>query len=1125
MTQYNPNPNGTSSSAGAWIPADPGYFGETVKLSYTPDGLRVVKPAGKPGSFYTPYFSTPASFSAVFAGWKLRHNTPDSTTPTSINVYASNPASQGGGTSFNNGPSATHNHFFTPGTFVTFPNFRFVAKTGESVLKVAYHDVQILITLGAGAVDFTLTNARVYNALDSDIPASLTLDGGDNVPAFTYTPNSLSVDYAPDGAANEAVNTYVLDVPSEVDAQGKVLIGTVVKPDEHGRAITPGTLKLPRAGRFAVRATASFVGTSITDPSYASSYNVTVPTGAFSADFAWSANYLALAVDASSSIYPTLDPPSSYAWTWGDGTPGSTGQQQNHTFAAPGTYDVTLTMTSAATSRTATVTRTVTVLKAPDPANYFTAIRDLLSVTFTPSRTGAASYAWDFGDGTTDTVQAPVHAYQAPGTYTVTLTVAGLSPVSQTVTVRSELRRLKISDVLSLEVAVPWPAGTAYNRLPNPSGELGAWGWLTPVTGSYVSGSSSATGADDHNVSGPKLIFHSSGSGAQTFYSQAVGVVAGQYAAAQLALPYVDGAVRVAVEALSSAGAVIGTSTTTGYLTASDLVRTTPYLLPAGTVSARVRIDHYAATTGGTPAAGKIVQYRRAMLATAATSAALTANPYLEGVVWQNIIGPTSHIETSRPALNLGILSATIQDSSFDPATSGTLRPGQAVRLRVLAEDLAGAVAPDYLWSGTLLKATSSYNPRRRADDPKSTTVVLSATDATTPLTQTACPLGVATLSELPAVLEDAGVPYEINGGSGQVPAATVVAYNPNASVLDQIAITRDTTGSYAYVSRAGVLVAVDPQHMSSAPVGDVSEHAYSGIDAEFSTDKIINSVMFNWLRYTPAVNGQPASTTVVPYGPYEDQASIDEWGRFTTSKPFTIQGLSETDAAIQARANAILAANAQPVRTIAGATLPIRYVEDVTRARALLELYDPVRLRYDRTDTDTVARVTSVKHTITPRGWTMVLGFAPDGAVASPQLVSAPPALSRSSFSTTDKLGATAGASSAITAGTAATDVPGMSVTLNVTATSQRFLVTTVFDLSLLNGGLFTGRLVVDGVEQTAQAPYNTTATLRGVTTQSYIVTGLPIGSRTFKGRSVAANATAYTVNPTHSTITVTEI
>jgi len=44
------------------------------------------------------------------------------------------------------------------------------------------------------------------------------------------------------------------------------------------------------------------------------------------------------------------------------------------------------------------------------------------SMAFTNASQNATSYAWDFGDGTTDFTESPAHAYASAGAYTVTLT-------------------------------------------------------------------------------------------------------------------------------------------------------------------------------------------------------------------------------------------------------------------------------------------------------------------------------------------------------------------------------------------------------------------------------------------------------------------------------------------------------------------------------------------------------------------------------------------------------------------------------------------------------------------------------------------------------------------------------
>ncbi|HHG83709.1 MAG TPA: PKD domain-containing protein [Bacteroidetes bacterium] len=88
----------------------------------------------------------------------------------------------------------------------------------------------------------------------------------------------------------------------------------------------------------------------------------------------------------------------------------------------------------------------------------FTQTASLGQVTFTDGSTGATSWAWDFGDGNTSTMQNPVHTYSQNGSYTVTLTINnGACSFSQTF----EVFIVGIKDVLDNPASV--------SLFPNPS--------------------------------------------------------------------------------------------------------------------------------------------------------------------------------------------------------------------------------------------------------------------------------------------------------------------------------------------------------------------------------------------------------------------------------------------------------------------------------------------------------------------------------------------------------------------------------------------------------------------------------------------------------------------------------
>jgi len=122
-----------------------------------------------------------------------------------------------------------------------------------------------------------------------------------------------------------------------------------------------------------------------------------------------------------------------FVWTFGDGSSG-VGQFTTHTFAAPGVYTVTLTVTNDR-GLSASITQTVAVANSAPPTAVFVVspsgprVGTVLNFNAAQSRASAgrtiAQYGWNWGDGTPGEVTGTVaqHAYSAVGTYTVVLSV------------------------------------------------------------------------------------------------------------------------------------------------------------------------------------------------------------------------------------------------------------------------------------------------------------------------------------------------------------------------------------------------------------------------------------------------------------------------------------------------------------------------------------------------------------------------------------------------------------------------------------------------------------------------------------------------------------------------------
>jgi len=202
---------------------------------------------------------------------------------------------------------------------------------------------------------------------------------------------------------------------------------------------TPGiivTRTFPAPGTYAARLTITDAGGTAKKVIRVTVTNASPPAPV--ASFTFSCTGLSCSFDGSGS---TADPSAAYTWAWGDGTANGAGKTANHTYAAGGTFSVTLTVSDPGGSDGQTQSVSVTA-PLPQPVASFTFSCTVLSCTFDGNSSTAqpnATYSWAWGDGTANgSGKTPSHSYTAPGTYTVTLTVVdggGQNSTSRSVTV------------------------------------------------------------------------------------------------------------------------------------------------------------------------------------------------------------------------------------------------------------------------------------------------------------------------------------------------------------------------------------------------------------------------------------------------------------------------------------------------------------------------------------------------------------------------------------------------------------------------------------------------------------------------------------------------------------------
>ncbi len=133
--------------------------------------------------------------------------------------------------------------------------------------------------------------------------------------------------------------------------------------------------------------------------------------------------------------------PTSWDWSFGDGTTANGQNPGPHTYASEGTFTVTLTVSNASGSDS--TTRSVTIAGPPVAAFdlFTTVLGDPFRVRVVDRSTGGTptTWQWDFGDGTVVNGEVPGdHVYAAAGNFVIELTVtnsAGTSNASRPVVI------------------------------------------------------------------------------------------------------------------------------------------------------------------------------------------------------------------------------------------------------------------------------------------------------------------------------------------------------------------------------------------------------------------------------------------------------------------------------------------------------------------------------------------------------------------------------------------------------------------------------------------------------------------------------------------------------------------
>ena len=505
---------------------------------------------------------------------------------------------------------------------------------------------------GDGTTSTGRVSAHTY-ATAGTYPVTLTVtDDRGGTATATRTVTAVAPNVAPLARFTAAVDdlSVALDASASSDSDGTL---TSVAWDHGDGTTATGTASThvyaaPGSYPVTLTVTDDRGGRSTTTRTVTAVAPNVLPTAGFTADV----QDLRVAVDASSSSDSdgTLE---SYRWSFGDGA-GSTSRTATHTYATPGDYPVTLTVTDER-GGTSTTSRTVTAV-APNvlPTARFDLAADDLTVTLDGSASSDAdgtlrTLRWDLGDGAVATGVGIRHTYAAPGSYPVTLTVTDDRGGVDTVVRAVAAVAPNVPPTARLATAVDDLAVTL-----DASGSTDPDGTVTAVRWDHGDGTTSTGTTTRHTYAAPGdyivRVTVTDDRGGSATEARTVTVLAPNVA--PVAAPQVQSVdLRATLDATASSdadGTIASYRWDHGDGSTSTGPTTTHTYAAAGTYTVTLTVTD---NRGGTAVATRTV--------TAAAPRLAALHPFASSSVWNTGIGSAAQLEARTDPRTANLLTAT----------------------------------------------------------------------------------------------------------------------------------------------------------------------------------------------------------------------------------------------------------------------------------------------------------------------------------------------------------------------------------------------------------------------------------------------------------------------------------